>query len=61
MSYNDDEIICYCMDVTVQQIKQAIQNGATTVDLITEQTNAGLACGTCIEDLENILQEMIKK
>ena len=52
-----DEVICFCEEITYQDILNAIRNGAKTVEDITEMTNAGLACGTCISDLEEILEE----
>jgi nitrite reductase (NADH) large subunit len=54
----DSDMICYCQEVTYGVIKQAIKNGAKTVDEITDQTEAGLACGGCIVDLEEILEEL---
>jgi len=60
MNRLDDDIICFCEEVTVKDIRNAIKNGATTVEEITEVTRAGLACGTCIEDLEDILEEELK-
>jgi len=55
--YKDSDIICYCQEITYKVIKDAIKNGAKTVDEITDQTEAGLACGGCIEQLEEILEE----
>jgi nitrite reductase (NADH) large subunit len=56
--YKDDEIICHCMEVTYQTILKAIHNGAKTVEEITFQTDAGLSCGTCIETIEEILEDL---
>lgn len=60
MKRKPTDIICFCEDVTVQDILAAIQEGATTVDDLTKMTRAGLACGTCIEDLEQILDEELE-
>lgn len=60
MKRKPTDIICFCEDVTVQDILDAIHQGARTVDQITEITKAGLACGTCIEDLEQILDEELQ-
>jgi nitrite reductase (NADH) large subunit len=56
--YKKDEIICHCMEITYQVIIDAIQNGAKTVEEITNQTDAGLSCGTCIETIEEILEDL---
>lgn len=55
-----DEVICFCEEITYQEILNAIHNGADTVEAITDLTKAGLACGTCISDLEEILEEELK-
>jgi NAD(P)H-nitrite reductase large subunit len=60
MNRNKDDIICHCQEVTYKTILQAIQNGATTVDEISEITDAGIACGYCLEEIEDILEEFIK-
>ncbi|QMS85859.1 (2Fe-2S)-binding protein [Candidatus Xianfuyuplasma coldseepsis] len=59
--YQDDDVICYCAEVTYKQIKQAIQKGAKTIDHIGDINEAGIACGTCIEDLEIIVKALIKE
>lgn len=59
MPARKDEIICFCEEVTYETIRRAILDCADTVDKITDRTNAGLACGTCIEDLENILDDVL--
>ena len=53
----DTDLVCYCQEVTLGEIKKAIKQGAKTVEDITDMTEAGLACGGCIEDLEEILKE----
>jgi bacterioferritin-associated ferredoxin len=55
-----DETICFCMDITYGEILNAINNGANTVEEISDKTDAGIACGACIETLEEILEELNK-
>ena len=52
-----DDIICHCQQITYDEILKAIQNGAQTVEVIGDITEAGIACGSCIEDIEEILEE----
>ncbi len=54
---HDDDIVCYCREVTVKTIRHAIHEGARTVEAITDITDAGLECGTCIEHLETLLED----
>lgn len=49
--------ICYCLNVNEDEIKQAIEDGANSVDDIKEATGAGTACGACIKRIEKILVE----
>ncbi len=57
MKRDPKEIICHCEEVTYDKILKAIHNGATTVEEISDQTNAGISCGYCIETLEEILED----
>lgn len=54
--YKNDEVICHCAGITYKEIKDAITKGATTVEEISDVTDAGIACGYCIEQLEEILE-----
>ncbi len=51
------EIICHCNQITYETIEKEIKNGAKTPEEITEQTDAGNACGYCLETLEELLEE----
>lgn len=52
---SEDDIICYCFDVTVKDIKEAYENGFTTVEQIGNVTQAGSMCGACISDIIELL------
>lgn len=54
---SENRVICHCMDIDYLTIKEAIANGATTVEEIQEATGAGTACGGCITEIEEILAE----
>jgi len=56
-----DEIICHCQEVSYGTILEAIENGADDIDAIGDKTDAGITCGACIEDLEEILEEQNNK
>lgn len=49
--------ICYCLNVNEDEIKQAIAEGANTVDDIKAATGAGTACGACTKRIEKVLIE----
>ena len=41
--------------MSYSDIREAMTNGARTIDNIKEVTNAGTGCGRCIKDIEEIL------
>lgn len=53
-----EQVICPCMDITAGQIMDAYEEGATTVDAIKDITGAGSVCGACIDEIEDLLNEL---
>ena len=56
---SDDRIICTCMNVSVQDIKDAIAAGATTLAEIQDKTGLGSVCGVCVDDAEMLINELL--
>ena len=57
-----EEIICNCMDITRGTIIDAIKNNnLKTVDEVGDATEAGTVCGSCQDDIQEILDGIIKK
>ena len=52
-------MICHCEGVTYEVIVQAIQKGYHSVELLSQHLNVGIACGYCIEVIEEILEELV--
>ncbi len=51
-----DDIICNCMQITRGEIQDAIINqGADSVDRIGDLLEAGTVCGSCHDDIQEIL------
>lgn len=50
-----EALICTCFGVSEDRINEAIRGGAVTVDRITDTTNAGRGCGSCLPLLRDIL------
>ncbi len=64
--------VCLCLGITLDEIVEAIKNGACSIEEIEEKLGAGSACGLCrsVEDdpnrereihLKDILKEMKQK
>ena len=57
-----EETICFCYNVTRQEIEDAIvKEGATTLMEIRRITNANTGCGGCREDVKRIMRKCAKK
>lgn len=65
MSNNEndkDETICLCMDVTRGTIEKAVtEKGCKTFEDVQNETDAGLGCGSCEEDVQKIIDDLLKK
>ena len=57
----EDRIVCHCMEVSYETIKKAIEDGAKTVDDIKEMTEASTGCGGCEDEIQEILDELLKQ
>lgn len=55
---SDDRIICPCQGIDIAGIKEAVKNGAESVDDIMEATGAGTVCGSCIDEIAEVLEEL---
>ncbi|WP_310619838.1 nitrate reductase [Flexibacterium corallicola] len=51
-------LICSCMNVGVNQIALAIEQGASSLDQVAAATNAGTGCGSCRGDILRIIEDL---
>jgi len=64
MKNKKDLIICRCEEVTEEEIREAIRNGATDVDAVKRATRAGMGLcqqHTCYWLVAKIISEMTGK
>lgn len=54
-----DKIVCNCYSVTNGMIKEAVENGATTLEEVQDATNAGTVCGACIDDIQHLVEQFV--
>jgi bacterioferritin-associated ferredoxin len=52
-----DVLICICLDVSQREVLAAIQDGAGTVEAVSERCGAGGGCGSCCDTIECMLKE----
>lgn len=53
-----DQIICPCPDITAGQIIDAYEEGAKTVEAIKDVTGVGTVCGACLDEIEELIQNL---
>lgn len=56
-----DKVVCTCMNITNGMIKDAVENGATTLEEVQEMTGAGTVCGICNDDIQHLIDEFVNK
>ena len=56
----DQEELCHCRAIRTSRVDQAIVIGAHHVAKIRRMTSANTACGTCLPEIEKILQFRLK-
>lgn len=56
---NPDKIVCNCLNITNGMIKEAVDNGANTLEEVQEATGAGTVCGVCVDDIENLVKAFV--
>ena len=54
-----DKIVCNCYSITNGGIKEAVDEGATTLEEVQEITGAGTICGACLEDVERLVKQFV--
>ncbi|PAB57011.1 (2Fe-2S)-binding protein [Anaeromicrobium sediminis] len=53
-------VVCGCFEVTEETIREAVRNGATTVEAVGDKTQAGTGCGGCVGRIQEIIDEEAK-
>ncbi|AOR24126.1 (2Fe-2S)-binding protein [Clostridium taeniosporum] len=58
---DNDKVVCTCINVTVQDLKDAIKNGAKSFEEVQEVTSVGTGCGACVDSVKVIVDELLEK
>jgi NAD(P)H-nitrite reductase large subunit len=58
---DENAIVCGCFKVTVQDINNAIKNGAKTFEEVQAITKVGTGCGNCIESNKALFAQLLSK
>jgi len=57
--FADENNVCLCFNVSKETIVKAIkEKGLKTVEDVMQETQAGMGCGGCHSEIEEILKEI---
>jgi nitrite reductase (NADH) large subunit len=56
-----ERTICFCHNVPLGKLTQAIQGGCDSLEKIKEQTKASTGCGGCETEVIEILEKCLEK
>ncbi len=59
MNKDMDEVVCRCWNVTVGDIKKAIDNGAESYEGVRDVTRASTGCGGCEDKVRKLVKEFL--
>lgn len=58
---DSDKIVCNCLGITNGMIKEAVDNGASTLEEVQDVTSAGTICGACTEDVQHLVDFFVEE
>jgi bacterioferritin-associated ferredoxin len=58
---DNDKVICGCINVKVQDLKDAIDNGAKSFEEVQATTKVGTGCGKCTDSVKVLVDELLGK
>ncbi len=54
----ENPIICTCLDMTKSELVAEIKKrGLKTIEQVGDEVEAGAVCGSCIDDIQDVLDE----
>jgi len=56
---DNNKVVCGCLNVTVQDLNNAIKNGAKSFEEVEAVTKVGTGCGNCIESNKAFVNELL--
>lgn len=55
-----DYLVCTCMGVMYSEILTAIENGAKSIQDLSDLLMTSTGCSSCVDEIEQILKESVK-
>lgn len=61
MDRDMSEVVCTCLGTTVQDLADAIANGAKSFDDVVAATDVTTICGVCEDSVREIVDELLEQ
>ncbi|AGF57528.1 NAD(P)H-nitrite reductase large subunit [Clostridium saccharoperbutylacetonicum] len=58
---DENQVVCGCLKVTVQDINNAIKNGAKSFEEVQAITKVGTGCGNCVESNKELVKQLLAR
>lgn len=58
---DENQIVCGCFKVTVQDLANAIKNGAKSFEEVQSITKVGTGCGNCVESNKVLVGQLLQR
>jgi len=55
----DIKVVCSCLNITAQDITNAIENGANSFEEVQAATKVGTQCGKCVDAVKELVAELL--
>ncbi|MCW2279172.1 (2Fe-2S)-binding protein [Heliophilum fasciatum] len=55
-----NEVVCPCMGITYNDLKNAVENGAKSFEEVQEVTEVSTVCDQCEDDVKSIVTQLLK-
>lgn len=59
MDRDMSEIVCTCLNISVQDLADAVKNGASSFEEVVEATDVTTVCGLCEDNVREIIDELL--
>lgn len=58
---DNNKVVCGCFNVTEEDLKNAIKNGANSFEEVQVATKVGTGCGNCVESNKALVAQLLAK
>jgi|GEM_PF-750225 len=58
---DENQVVCGCFKVTVQDLANAVKNGAKSFEEVQAITKVGTGCGNCVESNKALVAQLLAK